>query len=96
MLVRIVETWDGTDVALDPDGFVHLSRAEQVEGTVARHYAGCSSLVFLVLDEGALPTGALRDEEAPGGEVYPHLYARLPAGAVTRAVRWTAGQPIDL
>lgn len=96
MLVRIMTSWDGTDVPLDADGFVHLSWAEQVAGTVERHYAGAPSLVFLVLDEGALPPGALRIEDTSGHGAYPHLYGSLPADAVVRAIPWRAGEPIPL
>jgi len=96
VLVRIMRSWDGGEVAPDPDGFVHLSFAEQVPGTVERHHADAAALVFLVLDESALPSGALRIEDTAGHGAYPHLYAALPASAVLRAVPWQAGGPITL
>lgn len=96
MLVRIMTSWDGTDISPDTDGFVHLSWADQVAGTVQRHYADAPSLVFLVLDEHALPAGALRVEDTSGHGAYPHLYVPLPAAAVVRAIPWRAGQPIPL
>ena len=96
MLVRIMTSWDGGDVAPDPDGFVHLSWGDQVAGTIQRHYAGEPSLTFLVLDEGSLPAGALRVEDTTGHGAFPHLYATLPAAAVVRVVRWEAGDPIGL
>lgn len=96
MLVRILTSWDGGDVAPDPDGFVHLSWAEQLPETVRRHYAASSSLLFLVLDESALPAGRLRVEDTTGRGAHPHLYATLPAAAVVRAVPWQAGHPIRL
>ncbi len=96
MLVRIMTSWDGGDVPPDPDGFVHLSWAEQVPGTVERHHPEATSLLFLVLDEDALPPGALRVEDTSGRGAFPHLYATLPAAAVLRAVPWTAGQPVIL
>ena len=89
-------SWDGGDVPPDPDGFVHLSTAEQVPGTVRRHYAEAGSLLFLVLDEAALPAGALKVEATTGTAAYPHLYATLPAAAVQRAVPWQFGEPIVL
>jgi glutathione S-transferase len=95
VLVRIMASWDGGDIGPDPDGFVHLSWPEQVAGTIQRHYADASTLTFLVLDEGALPLGALRIEESGHGG-FPHLYATLPAAAVVRAVPWRAGEPIVL
>jgi len=96
VLVRIMTSWEGGDIEPDPDGFVHLSRAEQVPGTVQRHYADAPDLVFLLLDEDGLPAGALRVEDTTGSGPYPHLYATLPAAAVVRAVAWRAGDPIDL
>lgn len=96
MLVRIMTTWDGGDVEPDPDGFVHLSSAAQVPATVERHHAGAASLIFLVLDERALPPGALKVEDTTGRGAHPHLYATLPAAAVVRAVRWRSGEPIIL
>ncbi len=87
--------WDGGDILPDPDGFVHLSRAEQVSGTVRRHHATAPSLVFLVLDESALPPGTLRVEDTTGHGDHPHLYATLPAAAVVRAVPWRAEDPIS-
>jgi uncharacterized protein (DUF952 family) len=94
VLVRIMTSWDGGDVVPDPDGFVHLSFAQQVEQTVQRHYASAASLVFLVLDERALPPDALRIEDSGGHGAYPHLYATLPATAVVTTVPWRRGEPI--
>ncbi len=94
MLVRILRSWDGGDVAADPDGFVHLSFACHVTDTIRRHYADAESLVLLVVHEASLPPGALRVEETAGRGAYPHLYATLPASAVVRAVPWRPGDPI--
>ncbi len=48
-----------------------------------------------MLDEQALPPGALRIEDTTGRGFHPHLYATLPA-AVGRAVAWRVGEPITL
>ena len=96
MLVRILASWDGGDVGPDPDGFVHLSRADQLQDTVRRHWGDARALVFLVVDEAALPGGALRLEDTTGHGPHPHLYATLPASAVIRTVPWQAGDPIVL
>jgi uncharacterized protein (DUF952 family) len=58
------------------DGFIHLSRGDQVEGTLARHFAGRDDLVLLALDAEALGDG-LRWEVSRGGDLFPHLYAPL-------------------
>jgi uncharacterized protein (DUF952 family) len=71
------------------DGFIHLSAADQLEGTLAKHFAGQNGLFLLAVDAGKL--GAqLRWEPSPGGALFPHLYASLPLGSVF----WAA--PIEL
>lgn len=66
------------------DGFVHLSSATQVDGTLARHFAGQSGLLVLAVDPAKLPAGALRWEPSRDGQRFPHLYAGLPHAAVVR------------
>ena len=68
--------WSGT--ALDErDGYIHLSTAAQVAGTLAKHYAGVDGLVLLAIPESALPQEDLRWEESRGGQLFPHLYTGL-------------------
>ena len=67
------------------DGFMHLSTAEQVLETAARHFAGRRDLVALEINAARLGT-ALRYERGRGGDLFPHLYGELDAAAVT-AVR---------
>lgn len=94
VLVRIMTSWDGSDVPPDADGFVHLSWADQVAGSVARHYASSATLLFLVVDERALPPGTLRVEDTAGHGAHPHLHATLPAAAVLATVPWQRGDPM--
>jgi beta-hydroxylase len=63
------------------DGFIHLSAADQVEGTLAKHFAGQTGLVLVEIDLGALGDG-LRWEESRGGALFPHFYGALPLEAV--------------
>ena len=63
------------------DGYIHLSTAEQLEGTIARHFAGQTDLMIAEVDLIGLGD-AIRWEEARGGELFPHLYAELPITAV--------------
>jgi uncharacterized protein (DUF952 family) len=72
------------------DGYIHLSSADQVVETAARHFAGMDDLVLVAVDPAAL-AGALRWEPSRGGALFPHLYADLPLAAV----RWTAALPLD-
>ena len=63
------------------DGYIHLSTAEQLEDTLAKHFAGQTELMIAEVDLICLGD-AIRWEEARGGELFPHLYAELPITAV--------------
>ena len=58
------------------DGFIHLSTAEQLAGTVDKHFAGRGDLHLAAVDLGSFG-GSLRWEEARGGVPFPHLYGPL-------------------
>ena len=64
--------------SLASEGFIHFSRWDQLADTAARYYAGVSDLVVLVVDPSWLP---FRVENG-----FPHLYAELPASAVTEVL----------
>jgi uncharacterized protein (DUF952 family) len=66
------------------DGFIHLSAADQIEGTLARHFAGQAGLVLAEVDLGALGD-TVRWEESRGGALFPHVYGVLPLSAVAGA-----------
>jgi uncharacterized protein (DUF952 family) len=63
------------------DGFIHLSAANQVAGTLAKHYSGQEDLLLLGLDPERLGAG-LRWEPSRGGDLFPHLYGALPLDAI--------------
>ena len=58
------------------DGFIHLSAADQLEGTLAKHFAREDGLVLLALDPARLGPH-LKWEASRGGALFPHLYAPL-------------------
>jgi uncharacterized protein (DUF952 family) len=64
------------------DGFIHLSTAAQVTGTLAKHFAGEADLVLLRVSSAELGE-RLRWEPSRGGELFPHLYAPLMSSMVT-------------
>ncbi|HEY0282280.1 MAG TPA: DUF952 domain-containing protein [Rhizomicrobium sp.] len=67
------------------DHFIHFSTAEQVMGTLERHYASAGELVLVAVDPQ--PLGAiLKYEPSRGGALFPHLYGTLPL----TFVKWTA------
>ena len=63
------------------DGYIHFSTAAQVRETARRHFAGQDDLVLVAVDGAALGPD-LRHEASRGGDLFPHLYAPLPLGAV--------------
>lgn len=63
------------------DGYIHLSSAAQLPGTLEKHYAGQDSLQLVAVDLAALGE-AVRWEKARGGEAFPHLYGPLTLDAV--------------
>jgi uncharacterized protein (DUF952 family) len=71
------------------DGFIHLSYADQVEGTAARHFHNRTDLLLVAFPAVALGA-ALKHEASRGGALFPHLYADLP----TTAALWE--KPMDL
>ncbi len=73
--------YEGSAVDL-ADGYIHMSTADQLAETARRHYAGQADLMLLTVDLGGLDD-ALVWEPSRGGALFPHLYAPLPAAAVT-------------
>lgn len=67
------------------DGFIHFSTAAQVGGTLARHFHGQADLFLIAVE--AEPLGdALKWEASRGGELFPHLYARLDPHAAQEVI----------
>jgi uncharacterized protein (DUF952 family) len=58
------------------DGFIHLSTAQQVPGTLDKHFAGESRL-FLGVCPSVRLGDALLWETSRGGRLFPHLYRAL-------------------
>lgn len=58
------------------DGFIHLSSAEQVSATLAKHFKGKSDLLLIMFDVVELGD-QLAWERSRGGELFPHLYGQL-------------------
>lgn len=58
------------------DGFIHLSAADQVAGTLEKHFAGRTGLVLIAFDANDLGSD-LHWEVSRAGALFPHLYADL-------------------
>lgn len=72
------------------DGYIHFSTAEQVAETAALHFAGQSDLLLIAVD-GSGFGDTLKYEPSRGGDLFPHLYAKLPVNAVL----WARPMPLD-
>lgn len=66
--------FDGAPVDL-ADGFIHLSTATQLAGTIDKHFAGQDDLHVAAVDLSAC--GEVKWEESRGGQLFPHLYEPL-------------------
>lgn len=63
------------------DGYIHLSAADQLQGTLTKHFAGQSGLVIAEVDLGALGETVIW-EVSRGDALFPHIYGPLPMAAV--------------
>ncbi len=63
------------------DGYIHLSAADQVQGTLDKHFAGQIGLVIAEIDLGAV-SNTLKWEVSRGGALFPHVYGVLNMAAV--------------
>lgn len=71
------------------DGYIHLSTAQQVAETAARHFADQRDLVLVALETDRLGP-ALRWEPSRGGALFPHLYRAMEMADVV----WDKSLPL--
>lgn len=65
------------------DGFIHLSSAAQLAETARKHFRGVDGLVLVAVDQRVLGA-SLKWEPSRGGELFPHIYGRLPVSAALK------------
>ena len=58
------------------DGFIHFSRANQLQGTLETHYTAADTIILLEVATEGLIEG-LKWEESRNGDLFPHLYANF-------------------
>ena len=63
------------------DGYIHLSAADQLQGTLDKHFGGQTGLVIAEVDLAVLGE-TLKWETSRGGALFPHIYGSLPMTAV--------------
>jgi len=71
------------------DGFIHLSLASQLQGTLDKHYTDGVDLTLAEV-ELELCAGDIKFEVSRGGAAFPHLYAPLQKSALKRIWPLTA------
>jgi uncharacterized protein (DUF952 family) len=59
------------------DGFIHLSSAGQLHGTLAKYFRHQPDLMLIGFSSAALGS-ALKWEASRGGALFPHYYGDLP------------------
>jgi uncharacterized protein (DUF952 family) len=67
------------------DGYIHLSTANQLEETLAKHFAERTDLTIAEIDLTALDD-TVRWEVSRGDQLFPHIYGVLPMRAVRGTV----------
>ena len=76
--------------SLDTEGFIHCSYSNQVAGVANLFYGDEAELVVLCIDADRL--GAIvREEVAPTGEIFPHVYGPISHEALLGARRLCRG-----
>lgn len=63
------------------DGYIHLSTTDQLQGTLAKHFAEQTGLVIAEIDLTGFGD-ALKWEASRGGALFPHIYGVLPRSSV--------------
>ncbi|WP_420140015.1 DUF952 domain-containing protein [Sphingomonas sp.] len=63
------------------DGYIHLSTADQLGETLAKHYAGQDDLQLVAVDLEALGD-AVKWEPSRGGALFPHIYGPITLDVV--------------
>ena len=63
------------------DGYIHLSTSDQLEETLAKHFAGQENLTIAEVDLTLLGD-TVRWEKSRGDQLFPHVYGVLPMRAV--------------
>lgn len=81
MLALEADAFEGAPIDI-ADGYIHLSTAEQVAGTLDAHFAERDDL-FLAAVDLERAGAAVRWEASRGGALFPHLYGRLSLALVT-------------
>ena len=68
------------------EGFIHACSDEQLEGVLARYFAGVNDLYLLEVDSRLLQS-PLKREASGSGEFFPHIYGKINRDAIVKVIR---------
>lgn len=85
---RKTGTFDGSDDD-KRDGYIHLSTASQLPGTLEKHFHTINGLLIVCFATTALAQN-LKWEPSRGGALFPHYFGPLP----TERALWDAPLPL--
>lgn len=71
------------------EGFIHCSTEGQLERVAKQFYAGRDDLTLLTIPAVEMGSALIYEDLYDSGESFPHVYARIPTGAVTEAVEYS-------
>jgi uncharacterized protein (DUF952 family) len=77
--------------AFDDDGFIHCSHPYQVCDVANRIFSGRADLVLLEIDRTKLTCEVIDENLEGGAQLFPHIYGRLPVGAVVKVHPFPCG-----
>jgi uncharacterized protein (DUF952 family) len=70
--------------SLQIEGFIHMSKIDQVEGVLNRYYQNVSDLVLLHVEENKL-TAEIKYELSPSvNQEFPHVFGPINIDAVVK------------
>jgi uncharacterized protein (DUF952 family) len=70
--------------SLQDEGFIHASKAEQVEATANRYYKNEPEVILLTIDTTLLSVPLVYEEAPNRKEEFPHMYGKLNKEAVVK------------
>jgi uncharacterized protein (DUF952 family) len=73
--------------AFEAEGFIHCSYSRQVCDVANRLFSGRSDLVLLEIDRTKVTCEVIDENLEGGAQLFPHIYGRLPIGAVVK-IHW--------
>jgi len=100
MIYRIADTqdWEAAQASgyfasadLTAEGFIHCCTAQQIAAVANRYYQGRVGLVLLEIDETQVQATLKWEALSHTGEVFPHIYGRIPRTAFRRCLAFKPG-----